>query len=217
MCWVNVASVRAAGHLEAVLLGHHHLDQLPPAREQGVQQLDGLARQAPGRGSHPLRKARQGAGVDRVGLRQLAEGLGEVTHVARIHHDDRQSLAGRGSRDSRLVASSGLKDDQRRSEGREAAHQILNAHGIVGDGSGLSPRLDCQVEGILGDIDADEAIHDSPLGTIDTARPCVIRASGAPPTVRAQDDPPGGAPADPRAFRPQERTGYHRTKNLSPT
>src|SRR5712692_8629527 len=131
----------AAGELEAVRLGRQHLDELAPPREQGVEQLGGFARQEPGLGPHPLGKARQGPGVDRVGLRKLAERLREVPDVARIDHDDRQPHAGACGRHRQLVASGGLKDDQRRGQGRETADQLLNAGGIVCDDPGLAARL----------------------------------------------------------------------------
>jgi hypothetical protein len=113
----------APGHLpEPVALGGEHLQQLPPARQDGVELLGFLVRQRPNLGPHPLGEEREHAGVDPVGLRQLPGRAREVTHLARVRHHHREP--GRGERRHRgeLVAARGLQHDtlQRSSDGRAA-------------------------------------------------------------------------------------------------
>jgi hypothetical protein len=84
---LQVAPDRRRSHQQAIALGHEHLNQLPPAGEQGVQRLDLRPGQWPRRGPHSLGEEREDLGIDRIGLGELAGGLGEVAHLARIGDD----------------------------------------------------------------------------------------------------------------------------------
>jgi len=74
---------------EAVLLGDQHLQQLPPAGEQRIEQLRRVRGQGAGRGAHPLGEQREDRRIESVGLRELPRAPGEVPDLARIGHDDR--------------------------------------------------------------------------------------------------------------------------------
>ncbi len=98
----EAAVQRPRGEAEAVLLGDQHLQQLPTPGEQGIEQL---------RGPHPLPEEREDRRVEPIGLGQLPRGPREVTDLARIGHDHRQS-GRRARRHSRpLEAARGFGHD----------------------------------------------------------------------------------------------------------
>jgi hypothetical protein len=53
-------------------------------------------------------------GVDAIGLRQLARGLGEVAHLPRIDHHDWEPRRGERADAEQLVAVGHLEDDELR-------------------------------------------------------------------------------------------------------
>lgn len=75
---------------EAVLLRRPHGHELPPPGKKRTQSLGLRVGNRAGRGVDRPRKVGQGAGIEGIGLRQLAGGLRNITDLARIGHHDRQ-------------------------------------------------------------------------------------------------------------------------------
>ena len=153
---LQIASDRGRRDQQAVPLGREHAEQLAPAGEEGIERLDRLVRQRPGSGPHALGEERQDLGIERVGLRELASGLGEVAHLAGIGDHDGQAGRGEGGDGRRLVATGGFEHEERRREPVAAGDQLLNARLVVGHGAGLAAGADGELELGFGDIDPDE-------------------------------------------------------------
>jgi len=68
----DVAADGGRGMSKAIALGEEHLQELPAAREEGIQGVRGVVRQGPRLGAHPLGKERQDLRVDRVRFGELA-------------------------------------------------------------------------------------------------------------------------------------------------
>ena len=155
----EIALHRAAGEAEAILLGGEHVDDLPTAGEQAFEQLGRFIRQGAGRGPHPLCEVGEHAGIERVGLRQLPHGLGEVAHLPRVHDGDGEPVLGERDRREHLETAGGFHDDEDGGEGHESRGQFGETLVIVSDGSALPVGEGGEVERRLRDIDADEAVH----------------------------------------------------------
>ncbi len=85
-----------------------------------------------------------------------ADGDGEGADVAGIDEGDGQAGRHEAGGDDGLEAAGGLDPDRLGREGGEAGDEGGDAVGVAGDGEGLSARADVDVEGVLGDVDADE-------------------------------------------------------------
>ena len=153
-----------AGEAEAILLGGEHLEQLPPAGEQGVEELGGLVRQGPHRGPDALTKQREGERVDGVGLGEASHGLREVADLAWIDDHDRQAELGESGDRGRLEATGRFQDDQGGVECPQPGQQLSKPRIVVRDRPGLGIGQTGDVEGGLRHIDADEALHTVPQG-----------------------------------------------------
>ena len=94
-------------------LGLEHLLQLPPSREQGGELLRRPVGERMGRGLDAGREGGEDLGIDRVGLGQAAQRLGEGAHLARIDDRHRQPGGREGGGDGRFVAARGFEHDQR--------------------------------------------------------------------------------------------------------
>jgi hypothetical protein len=69
--------------------------------------------QCAGSRPHSFREEGQRVGVDSIRLGELARGAGEVAHLPRVGHDQRQPGRGDRSHDGALVSPGGLQDDER--------------------------------------------------------------------------------------------------------
>jgi hypothetical protein len=108
--------VLGARGAEAVRLGDAHGHELAAARHQGLEgQARGVLEWTHGR-SDGLREAGDRLGIDTVGLGQPAGGAGEVAHLARVDHRDRQPGGGELGGEAGLQAARGLEHDQRRAK-----------------------------------------------------------------------------------------------------
>lgn len=169
---------RAGGDAAAVALLGPHVQQLPgtPAIHRrgpsaGHQRLEFRPVLRPF-----LRQPRRGqpcelhqhAGVDGVGLGQLADAPGEVPHVAGIDQGHRQvRLEQRvdqrplqAAEQGFALAPGGLDDDDRQggAGGAELLHDLSHAGVVVGEGDdsvGIRAR---QVQLVFGDVDADKQV-----------------------------------------------------------
>ena len=142
----------------AVFLHRLQLDQLPAA---GDQILDFLLifrgrREEPRPNLFP--KLSQDGGIQAVGLGQATRGSGEVTHLSRVGHRHGETSGLEFGRESSLIATGRFEDNKTNSERSELLDELVNASRIIGEFEAqvMMPRRD--VEGILGDVDADELI-----------------------------------------------------------
>ena len=121
---LEIATNRArAGLRQPVALLRQHADQLVPAAQHVAQGLGrGIGHQPTGR-AHLRREAGQQRRVEPVGLGQVAGGLGEVAHLARIDHDDRQPGRGEGDGDGALIPARRFEHDQRGGERGEGGDE----------------------------------------------------------------------------------------------
>jgi hypothetical protein len=62
-----------------MLLGDEHLDELPPTREERAQRPGVRIGERPQGGPHPLGEEGKHRRIDRIGLGEATERLGEVT------------------------------------------------------------------------------------------------------------------------------------------
>jgi len=100
------------GGIEPVALGRAHADKLTPSGQQGAEFLGLGVRERAWRRLHDLGEAREQLGVQGVGLGQLADGAGEIAHLARVNH--RHGEPGRRQRGShrQLAPARRLQDDE---------------------------------------------------------------------------------------------------------
>jgi len=106
--------------------------------------------------SDALGKECEDMGVDRIGLGELAGGLGEVTYLAGVRDDDRElsSYEGRGSGD--LKAACGLHHHERRPDLTEPPDQLADPIGGIRYAPGLVRSSNRHIESRLRDVDTHE-------------------------------------------------------------
>src|ERR687894_399755 len=147
---------RLGGHLEAVLLCHEHLQDLPPPGEDGLQSAHLFVGEDAGLRTHGGGEASQDLRVDLVGLGQAPGGLGEVSGLAGVDDRDRNpsGASGDGGGRGALVAAGGFQDYQLGPGLLQAADELVDALWVVGDAEGLAPREQANVQTPLGHVDA---------------------------------------------------------------
>jgi len=142
---------------QSLMFGDVHHDHLPPARHQRLQRLL-FGRWQGADETIPFGVARQFGerlGVDAVGLGQVAHGLGEISRLARIDdgHGEAGSLQGAGQ--VALQSSRGLHHDQVDELFCQSGDEPIVANVVVGECFDPATDADGGVEGLFGDIDAD--------------------------------------------------------------
>ena len=163
----------------AVALGGEHLQQLVAPVDQRLEFLALGLGHLPGRRLDVLGKARQHAGVDTVGLGLLAQGAGEMMHLARIDYPHLDP--GRVQRYAQRprIAARGLQHHQRRLKLSHPSAQCGDPLGVVG-AAPLFLRRQCHRQRLLGCIDSHERFHRfHPPLLAGAALPCAIRACPA--------------------------------------
>ena len=100
--------------LEAISLGNQHVDDLtPPGNELSDRLVRGIHRRQ-WLGRQRGREGGEHAGIDRIGLRQAAAGLGEGAHLARIDDGNRQLSVLQRPHHHHLVATRRFQHGKRR-------------------------------------------------------------------------------------------------------
>ncbi len=163
---LDLLAHRLEGAAEAVLLGRAHREELPTARQQGVQRLRRGIRQWSGDGPHRFGELGQNGGIEGVGLRELARRLREVAHLPRVDHHHGQ--AGRRERPDQgeLEPAGGFQDNQGRCPLLQATADRGGAACIVGGDPPLAARAQGGIHALFGDINTDEQgriLHDGLL------------------------------------------------------
>src|SRR4030088_2579534 len=182
-----LAHADIGGPLLALAFGDHHLDDLPaPAYQLGEKALR-FVRQCPQLGFHRLDEVGNDGCVNRVGFGPLAERLGKVAYLRRIHHHQRQTCPRHRRRHDRLEATGGLHSDQLRRERTQPLNQLFQAFAVARDRKGLPAREDVHIQPGLRHIDANiDRVHLHP-SLRNRAR------VAAPATVRVRWNGGGGA------------------------
>jgi len=88
-----------------------HLEQLPPTREAGLEFLGVGVGDGTQGGTHDVGTAREDVRIEAIRLRELAGRFRTVTHVARIHHDDRIRRGRQRGDHEQLVPAGGFEHD----------------------------------------------------------------------------------------------------------
>jgi len=141
----------------ARLFGSAHLHKRVAAAMQAGEALAGrvgswLAPQGQ-TGAH----GRQQAGVERVGLGALTQGLRKGASAGGVDAGVRDGGAGKGLTQRRIIGAAGLEDDQ--VLGAEGGDQFGDRPRLIGDAPGLAARGVVEVEMMLGDVDSDDVMR----------------------------------------------------------
>lgn len=95
------------------------------------------------------------AGIDGVGLGELADGAGEAADFEGRDDDDRKTLGQCGPDEGMLEAAGGFQDDTLEAVPTEAADERSNGARLVGDAESAVPLEEIDIQRRLADIDAD--------------------------------------------------------------
>ena len=145
-------------------LGAQHLDQLAAAGDEFRQGLRLRGRQRASPRLHRLREPRDVAGVEGIGLGQLARRPREITDLSRVDHGHRQPGAPQRGGDGDLITAGGFQDHQRRGEAAQPRDELAQARVITRDAEALVGRTDVHIDMLLGDIDPHiDPFHDPSL------------------------------------------------------
>src|SRR5215208_4594217 len=139
---------------EAVFLGGHHPNDLPPTGEDLLKLPGFLVGDGSRGGTDGLGEVSKDESIQSVGLGELARGLGEISGQARIDHKEGNLRGGQGRCDGALEASTGLQNHQSLpGEFRqELAEELIDARLVVSNDEVYAGREDGDVQGGLGDI-----------------------------------------------------------------
>ena len=143
-----------ACHLEAIVFGGEHREELTPPGEYGLQEPGFCVGKDAWGGLHGSRQASEDEGVDLVGFGELADGFGEIASLSRVDHDHGDPGGGDRSGGQTLKATGGLQDDQLRAHSFEVREELVNTLLVIGEYEGFSLGQEAHVEGSLGNVDA---------------------------------------------------------------
>src|SRR5712692_37415 len=152
------AHLSCGGLLETILLFGEHGDELAPARHERIEGLCRIVGQGPDLRANAVAEQRQDQGIDLVGLGKLAGSSRELTDLARIHDDHRESGTTQGSREGDLETPGRLQDDQFGSQLLKARDEASRRLGLVGHMPNLSGGQKTHLELCFADVDSDETI-----------------------------------------------------------
>ena len=102
-----------------------------------------------------MRETSQDAGVDAIGFRENAQGVGVIASLSRIDDDDRQLSLVKRDDERNFVAADGFDDDPFDMLLLQDLHDASNAVGIVGEGVKSGIGEVGEVEGFRGDVDSE--------------------------------------------------------------
>ena len=132
---------RLGSHLETVVLGDEHREDLSSPGEYVLQELGFLVRDYARCGLDCGGEAGEDEGINSVGLGKATDGLGElVPSLAGIDHGHGDSASGDGGGGQALISSGGFQDDQRWSDPFEPGEQLIDTLLVVGEEARIGPR-----------------------------------------------------------------------------
>jgi hypothetical protein len=179
------------GGVQALPLRGAHADELAPPGQQGAQLLGVGVGEWTRRGVHHFGEAGEELGVEGVGLGQLADGAGEVAHLARVDHRHSEARGRQRGGHRQLPPAGRLQDDEGGALRPQPCDERGDALLVVGDNPLLRAGARGDIQLGLGDIDAPIDggagwVHDGVLsvptrpflGTCGPRRPCNCAGSG---------------------------------------
>jgi len=126
--------------------------------------LDFRSRQRADDRGDDLTEAGQDGGIDGVGFGQDAECLGEVANLPSIDHDGGQRGSEQGTDSGLLIVARRLEDDAVGAESLRHFYEFGDPGRIVGEAAFVARWQGVEVEVVLANIDAENAIHRSSEG-----------------------------------------------------
>ena len=114
----------------------------------------------------PLGGERQQAGVDRVGLGQPPERVGELAGPVGVEHHHRDPGLGQRREDREVHAPGRLQRDAADLEAAEPAEQLAHAGAGVGDAPGRAPTSACDANVEPGFTHVDPDVSCDPVGAV---------------------------------------------------
>src|ERR671910_809111 len=139
-------------HLEAVVLGDEHLQELASSGEDRLQSLGFLVRKDARTRAYCGRQTGEYFGVYLVGLGQPTGGFGEVSGLAGVYDRNGDLYRSYGSRRGALVTTACFEDDQRRACLEEPIEEGLDTCLVVGDDEVFALWYEADVEALFGDV-----------------------------------------------------------------
>lgn len=146
----------------AVCLGSAQVDELPPSGNElaqfGLFFMDFRDRPR----LDLLSKPRDHRRIDAVGLCQNAQGFGEVTHLTRINDGHAMTGGGQFGHELPLVTTRRFDNHEADAGIRQLTDELPLSLGFVGNIKRVAGRQAVNVQGILGDVDANkrgDALH----------------------------------------------------------
>ena len=110
--FIQLLAQSACSQPPSIPFGGAHLEQLLATGDQSVQGLGIRSGQRPRFWVDDLSKTSDDLGIQSIGLGQSAGRFGEVTHLARIDHDDGQAGRGQSADQHAFPATSRFTHDQ---------------------------------------------------------------------------------------------------------
>ena len=148
-------------------LGDEHLLHLLLAGEEVPELVLGLGRERAPLGLHARTEGGQHVGIQRVRLRELGRRLREVTHLARIHDDDRKTGTAQRGDDAALIPTRRFHHDE--IDGRRGGQRLLQrvlARPGVRIGHALRDPRPSHHQLRLRHVDPQIALHNAPLAGV---------------------------------------------------
>ena len=142
--------------LAALLLGDLHLDDLPPAGNEGFQFSSLCGSQGLGHSPAGLAEMGDGCCVETICLSQLPQGASEVADLTGIDHGDRDVRCTEGHNQGNLIAAGGFQHHQPWPQLSEPLNKGFDTCFILSAAPSLPRRANSHIHPILGYIDSDE-------------------------------------------------------------
>lgn len=149
------ASEGGGGEFEAVGLHDAEFDELSPPLHQLLQFVELFGSEDMQPGPNELRDEGEGLGINAVGLGEPAESLGEVSRLLGVDGGDGEFRVTQEDDQLPFVTAGGFEDDAFDRFSSQSLDELLPSERRVLDGESLLGRKDADIQGALGDINAD--------------------------------------------------------------
>ena len=144
------------GRMKLVLLGSKHGDHLTAPRADGLQGLSGFIGNRAEFRPDLFAELGEDIPVDGVGLGQAPRRTSEITSLAGIDGDGRQTRAQQPSQQQTMISAGSFHDDQSGTQGLEAFNEHVDAFVIIGKTHPLNRWPNRNIEMIFGNINSNE-------------------------------------------------------------
>jgi hypothetical protein len=151
-----LANLSRGASFKTIGFGRAQLDKLPSARDELFQFLLFFRRFGDSARPDVLAEAGNDGGVKAIGLGQDPQPASEVANLARIDDGHEVTVVDELGDQASLIPARSFDNDQARSRRRKLPVEFLQSALVVGQRESSAFREQTTVEGIPGDIDADE-------------------------------------------------------------